>query len=528
MKWSSAAFGLRYDANVVVRILLALLMLQSLGSASARAAPPDDIFELQQLDPGDGRTVAAELGDFDGDGRTDLLQIVFVGVPPNESRSIRLWVQAEDGTISTRPEYEVPVPEHSAAYDVGDVTELPGQELVLLRPNGLTILSFANSDLPSRDLVVDGSTLVPGEDERGLDRLHMIYTEFGDEPYLLVPMLAQTIFLSPSGDVRALLDAGARANYFLPPRPGPLLVDSDIQLLLDVPRIAVGDVNGDGKADVVSLGRHRIRVFLQREDGSFLRGADREYKLAFISERDHIRGSGAVRGDARDISGDGRLDLMISHMEGGLTDAKSETRIYLNRDGGWDLSTPDFLADGGAGWGADQLVDIDRDGRPELLHVAIPFSVLELVEALVTRSIDAQISVYRADETGAFAKEPWFERKLEVSISFETGRPKGFVPNGAFDLNGDGYDDLLTPGGGDRVEVWLGGPEGLSSSLAGRQALPTTGRVRGGDWNGDGLDDLLLYDPRKPDTPVVIARNRGLLPGTLPHISSKDAAGAER
>jgi hypothetical protein len=280
-------------------------------------------------------------------------------------------------------------------------------------------------------------------------------------------------------------------------------------------------VDGDGKPDVVSLGRHDVRVFLQRpDDGSFRRAPDREYKLALISERDHIRGSGAVRGDARDVTGDGKLDLMISHMAGGITDAKSETRIYLNRDGAWDLSKPDFVSDGGAGWGADQLVDIDKDGRPELLHVALPFSVLELVEALITRSVDAQITVYKSDASGAYSKEPWFERKLEIAISFDTGRPKGFVPTGTFDMNGDGFDDLLTPGDGDGVEIWLGGADGIASDLAGHQELPANGRVRGGDWNGDGLEDLLLYDPRQPRTPVVIATNRGLLPGTLPHISS--------
>ncbi len=504
-----------------MRILQALIWLAALALARAVDAQ-DDLFAVRQVESDEGRTVAAEIADFDGDGRTDLLQIVFLGVPPNERRTIRVWKQTEEGELSAQPLYELPVPEDSAAYDVGDVTELPGHELVLLRPQGLTILSFANPALPRRDLPVDGSTLVPSEDERGLDRLRMIYTEFGPEPRLLVPMLARTAFLSPSGETVALLDAGARANYFLPPRPGPLLVDSDIQLLLDVPRIAVGDVNGDGHADVVSLGRHEVRVFTQREDGSFARAPERVYKLALISERDHIRGSGAVRGDARDISGDGKLDLMISYMAGGITDAKSATRIYLNRDGAWNLDQPDFVSEVSSGWGADQLVDIDQDGRPELLHVALPFSVLELVEALVTRSVDAEITVYKSDANGVYAKEPWFERKLAIAISFDTGRPKGFVPTGTFDMNGDGFYDLLTPGDGDRVDVWLGSANGIASRLAGGQELPANGRVRGGDWNGDGLEDLLLYDPRLPRTPVVIATNRGLLPGTLPHISSKE------
>jgi hypothetical protein len=512
---------LRYDAPVLARSLLALslsVIPLAAAPAPARADAVVDPFAIIEL-PGSGRTVAAEIGDFDGDGRADLLQIVFVGIPPDDKRSVRLWRQTDAGELEPKPKYELPLPDDSAAYDVGDVLpDLPGLELVLLRPSGLTIVSFSNPALPQRDIRVAGGTMAPGEDERGLDRLQIVFNDFGKEPWLLVPLLAQTVFVSPNGVEKARLESGARANYFLPQRPGPLLVDSDIQLLLDVPRISVGDVDGDGRPDVVASSRHSVRVFLQHEDGSFAHKADRELKLSLVSEQDHIRGSGAVRTEARDISGDGKLDLMISHVSGGITDAKTETNIYMNRGGTWDLTKPDFGFAPSAGWGADQLIDIDHDGKLELLHVSMAFGVLDMIQVLVTRGIDAEVSVYRASETGVFSKEPWFERKLNVAISFDTARPLGFIPTGNYDVNGDGYDDLLTPGKGDRLDVWLGSAQGISSTVAGRQQLVSSGRLRGGDWNGDGLEDLLLYDPRKTDAPVLIARNRGLLPGTLPHM----------
>jgi hypothetical protein len=182
----------------------------------------------------------------------------------------------------------------------------------------------------------------------------------------------------------------------------------------------------------------------------------------------------------------------------------------------WDLEARLRVGQGGAGWGADQLVDIDRTAGG--LCVALPFSVLELVETLITRSVDAVIFVYKADASGVFSKEPWFKRKLEIAISFETGRPKGFVPSGSFDMNGDGFDDLITPGDGDSVEVWLGGVE--ASRPISRAAGSCRERTRTRRRRNSDESRISLYDPRLPRTPVVIATNRGLLPGTLPHISS--------
>jgi len=501
---------------VPARILLALvLLLPSLSRA--QVTEPFALVELANT----GRTVTAELGDFDGDGVTDLLQVAFIGIPPNDTRLIRLWTQNEKGELGPKPKYELPLPEDSAAYDFGDVLpDSPGLELLLLRPQGVTILSFANPALPQRDLSVSGGTMIPAEDERGLDRLRLFYPELGTEPLILVPLLAHAALLTADGVERARLEVGARANYFVQQRPGAMLTDSDIQLLLDVPRIAVGDVDGDSRADVVASGRHWVRVFLQREDGKFPRKPDRALKLGLVSEKDQIRGSGSVRVDARDVSGDGKLDLLISHLSGGLTDAQTETKLYLNREGQWDMSKPDFAFEPSAGWGADQLVDIDQDGKPELMHVAVAFGVLDLIQALVTRSIDANIGVYRASATGVFAKEPWFERKLTIAMSFDTARPLGFVPTGNFDVNGDGFADLLTPGKGDRIDVWLGSATGMADAVSGEQKVPSSGRLRAGDWNGDGLADLLLYDPRQPGSPVQIARNKGLLPGTLPHIGA--------
>ena len=118
------------------------LCASALLAGPVRAA--DDPFEVTVI-PSNGRTVTAELADVDGDGRTDLLQAVTFGMPPDESRVLRVYPQRPDGSIAQKPEIEVPIPPASAAYDVADVNGVPGVEFLLLRARGSAMISFSRS-----------------------------------------------------------------------------------------------------------------------------------------------------------------------------------------------------------------------------------------------------------------------------------------------------------------------------------------------------------------------------------------------
>jgi hypothetical protein len=497
---------------------LTLALVAVVAGGWAPAAADEAPFSISVV-AGSGRTVAAEIPDLDGDGRADLMIARFEGLPLDDRRTLRVHFQDAEGGFAASPDLVTPLPPGIVAFDVADVLPAPGVELIFLVRDGALILSFAGRKVSERAVPVPGgATAGPAVDERGLSRLALVSFAFGPEPLLVLPGLGDAYLMRPSGSLLARLDVGGRANYYVQPQ-GLIYAESDLQLFFDVPRVSVGDIDGDGRADVLSSGRHDLRIFLQRQDGSFQVQPDRQLSLGRVSMEDHMRGSGSVRTLGRDIDGDGRLDLMISETEGGFTNAASATSIYFNKAGTWDLGTPDLSLGQEKIIGADQLLDFDGNGELELLQGRIPVTVFEIAEVFLTRSFDAHMAIYRLMPSGSDPPvEPSYERKLGIPIDFDTGRLRGFIPSFRHDLNGDGYLDFFHSTDGSGIEIFLGNRKLNYRKRAARQALPTSGVLRSGDLDADGLPDFVLCNPRKMDAPVQVLRNRGILPGTLPRV----------
>lgn len=473
----------------------------------------DEFFDIAQIES-PGRSVAAELADLNGDGRADLLVVAFYGLPPEEQRSVRVHLQKPDGTLPARPDHTVALPPGSAVYDLADLRGGPGQELVLLRPDGVAVLSLADASGELWHVPTPGATtLALAEDERGFEVFPVVVRDFGPEPWLMVPGLGELLAFSLEGEIRARLEAPRRANYLVAPRRGLVSLESDFQVYFDAPKLSVGDVDGDGRADAVLSTRHEVWVYLRRPDGTFSASADRQLPLRLVTPQDHIRGSGGVVSLARDIDGDARLDLVVTHVQGSFTNAASTTTVYLNRDGQWRLDQPDQVLHSKASVDTNALVDLDADGRMELVRMRLRFGPLEVVELLLTREIDVQVLIHRFDAGRGFRERPWRKTEVELPFSFDTFRLKGFVPTIHVDFNADGYPDFVSSGGGDVLEISLGGGKPLSGPSY-RQKLSTTGVIRFGDLEADGLTDFVIFDPHALDVPLRVGRNLGRLPGT--------------
>ncbi len=485
-----------------------LLAAAFLSHTATVAGADDDLFAIQRI-PVEGRAIQADLVDLDGDGIGDLLWVGVVGLPPDERRRLSVHFGAEGGVLPETPSWSAALPAGAAAYDLADTDDQAGVELLLLRRDRVTLLSLHGREPTWREILVPGEpTIAVVHDERGLDRFRLVRSGLGEQRRILVPGLGRATLFELDGRRVATLDVGARANYFVPPRPGPLVSESEIEIYFDHPRLEVGDVDGDGRGDLIAAGRHELLVFLQQEGGGFPGVPDDRIALRRLSEADHIRSSGSVRVAPHDFDGDGRVDLLLSVTGGSVFGGTTEVSLYRNVGGTWDLDQPVQRFEAEGGFSSHDLLDLDGDGHAELLSVRVPTGVLEIVETLVTRAIDVEVKVYQPDGERPFRTKPWFTMKRDLPISFETLRPKGFLLTPEADFNADGRRDLLGSDGGEQLELRLGHPTHGFAKRSSSQKLDTGGRIRFGDLEGDGRDDFVLYDPRRPGTPIRVGRSR--------------------
>jgi hypothetical protein len=253
-------------------------------------------------------------------------------------------------------------------------------------------------------------------------------------------------------------------------------------------RLAAGDLNGDGRDDLVvaATGSNQVFVYLQNADGSFgLQPADGSpwpspnYQVGVGVNPSAIT--------LTDVDGDGRLDIVVTNQFSG------DVSVLLNDPSKPFGSELRFRAGVGLYW-VDQ-----RDGSPVIHSFQGSAGVVsglfdgKTPDLVVTNSGANSFSLLQGTGLGGFLNP-------QTARTFSTGvRPTGVV---AGDFNHDGNLDLaILNEGSQDISIFLGdghggftektvtGPDGQPMRLSAGNA--PTGLTLA-DVNGDGIPDLLV------------------------------------
>jgi hypothetical protein len=229
--------------------------------------------------------------------------------------------------------------------------------------------------------------------------------------------------------------------------------------------LAVADLNGDGKQDLAVTTGDGVAILLGDGAGRFA-----------PSPGSPVEVTGDVSSvAAADLNGDGGTDLVVAN----FTASGFRLRVLLNNgSGGFTVSseTPPVTASGGDGYLAERIVELNGDGKPDLvafdtntgkLWALLNDGTARFTAApgspLVVKDLDAVVT---ADFNG--------DGKVDLGVS---GYPSNSAPEAITVLNGDGTG---------RFQLAAGSPFMLGGENYGLLVA---------DFNGDGRPDLASANP---------------------------------
>lgn len=228
---------------------------------------------------------------------------------------------------------------------------------------------------------------------------------------------------------------------------GPLSVD-------------VGDVNGDGKTDLVAAnsGADTVGVLLGNGDGTF--GAPTTYAT----------GDNPHSIEAVDLDGDGRIDLATANF------GASSVSVLLGNGDGTFQAQVQYGTGGSAQW--VESGDVNGDGRLDLLAL---------------NGSSNGVSVLLGNGDGTF----------QASIDSAAGPSPFHFATG--DLNGDGDLDLVTANiNHSSMSLLLGNGDGTFQAPIDYQTGFGPTSVGIDDVNGDGRDDIMITNGGDNDISVFL------------------------
>lgn len=234
-------------------------------------------------------------------------------------------------------------------------------------------------------------------------------------------------------------DDGDGQNFLLlndPARPGHFIDATKTHLPEwrdDTQGLALADVDGDGDPDLV-IGNEvpKNRLLLNDGSGTFAEGSDRLQLVTDLHTREaHVF----------DANGDGRADILFFNLtsNAGEYEMDPQNRLLIQDAEGrfvdetdTRLPTNDFSSWGGT------VMDVDGDGHSDLIVGAIAVPGFEPM----------RLRAYLNDGQGMFR-----DATEQVMPDITTGRHWSMATG---DVNGDGIEDLFVGGWGTQLRLLLG------------------------------------------------------------------------
>lgn len=493
----------------VLCLLFGLVLFPSLALAS-------DPFRVCDLRV-DGRVGHETATDLDGDGLGDLIVFHTKGPGGREERWLSVFYQTSGGFSG--PQRVFRVDPRAVVFDVGDLLPDPGREIAFLARDGLYAYVVGSSPSPQKLLDLPSIFQVPSP-SRFPGFGFLIDLDGDGAPEVLVPQTDRCVICVKGQDGR-LQPAGAVETGVIARvqgvSSGRESVGFGASVGLSTPRFLTLDFNGDRRTDLLAVYPDSLCAFLQRPDGGFGGPPGQTIDLRF----DHLAtGSETMRDtpdDDRDehatltkvgdLNGDGVVDLMALRVsrKGSVFSAETRVEVYYGARSGDRCAfagTPDQVLKGSGAQILTDVEDFNGDGRMDLFVPSIRFGLTQMIQMLLTRSVDVEGGFYFMGKEGRYPASPSQKRTFPVRFDFKGNQEQPVYE--VEDLNGDGHPDILTSEDTAELVGYYGDPARLFGKRPdlrfGVKVPRNGGRVRAVQLNADRRADAVITYDRQDET----------------------------
>ena len=297
-----------------------------------------------------------------------------------------------------------------------------------------------------------------------------------------------------------------------------------------LPRPIPEDFDGDGRTDLIFTEHESIFVYLQQPGGQFTQHPAGHIVLPVRPAELENGPDLSILTTPVEVNGDGFTDAMaiLSRGTGKFMERNIELHLFFNQKTSLSpfAGEPDqIIMLRGITPGAI-LKDINGDGRKDLLMSHIKLGFWNTVRSLVAKKTVVLTAAYLLNDADHYPEVPDFQLKTTYKLDLSGGvRFHGIWPNLDGDFTSDSNADLLVARDGSITVYHSDAGNSLFSSSHTQSDLVTYPFKHIMDLNQDGRDDILLYE-KKHKGKICVLLNTGNWSGKVR--SSNDAPPPER
>jgi hypothetical protein len=272
---------------------------------------------------------------------------------------------------------------------------------------------------------------------------------------------------------------GGQSRIFMQSANGQLLEQTQTRLPIVnafTHDVAAADVNGDGSIDLylsnLCCTDPGPRLYINDGTGHFTAtSAGLPSFVAFRTPSNVYNSSRFI-----DLNNDGYPDLVLG------SDPLSADNLVLLNDGHGNFTPAANILPakyGGLGWATISITvaDFNGDGYPDLLMV---------MTKNVTGPVFLQLLLNNHDGT-------FRDASSNIPQDFPTNVPTGWIEWAlATDINGDGWTDIVTNGGGYSPHLYVNNGDGTFTDATEAMPVLQDAQVLAGDFIGNGKVDLFF------------------------------------